>query len=192
MVPLEALTDAATTSTAGPSWTVFVIAVLGSSVVAGLLSAALDNLGTAGGVRRDAYAQVSRVLLRRVEFAYRVRRRVSDEPATLAALTGLGSDIQEELAARKAWVASENHFVAAVLDEVCAAIDTEVRTATEEAWRSPPVTSPADMNLGEWGPRGHSAHLDRLQRAVATRFGWRRLVPTKVWEWNDARARGRA
>lgn len=163
-----------------PSWIPLVLALLGSSVLGGFVTAVLGNVRASANDRRDWYARASAVLLRRVEFAYRVRRRTSDDQTVLASLSALGSEIQEELALCRAWIASESRAVAEVFDEVCAAIDTEVRPATEEAWRSHPVSAPSEMNLGGWGPRDHHGQIVRLQRAVSWRFGVSRLVPAVV------------
>jgi hypothetical protein len=38
------------------------------------------------------------------------------------------------------------------------------------------VTTGADMNLGDWGPRDLLPTILRLQNAIACRFGWRRAA----------------
>lgn len=187
MVPLEVI-SAAEPAAAWPSWSVFLIAVLSSSVVGAALSSILSNINAAAATRREHYAKVYKVLIRRVEFAYRVRRRVSDDPEVLAELSRLGSDIQEDLAWCLAWVTTESTAVAHVLREVCDAINQEVGPTTCEAWNLPPTSGPTGMNLGDWGPRNHREPLAKLQNEIRFRFGWRRIVPRSLyWRWRSTR-----
>lgn len=170
-------------ATASPAWTQFLLAVLGSSVAGGLLTTALGSLRASAEVRRDGYARATRVLVRRAEYAYRVRRRTSDDPATLAELTHLGSEIQEELAWCRAWVAAESTAVSEVFDDVCSEISQEASTWLREAWNLPPVNCPAEMNLGGWGPRAGRDQITCFQSATRFRFGWRRTIPTWIVKW---------
>jgi hypothetical protein len=64
-----------------------------------LITAGIAGLRDAAAKRRDGYASAMKALVARTEFPYRVRRRSSDSPETLTALTQLGNDIQEQLAA---------------------------------------------------------------------------------------------
>lgn len=188
MVPLEVISAAEMATAAGPTWSVFLAAILGSSVVGAAVSTLLSNVNAAAATRREHYAKVHKVLIRRVEFAYRVRRRVSDDPEVLAELSRLGSDIQEDLAWCLAWVTTESTAVARVLSEVCDAINHEVGPATCEAWNLPPTSGPAGMNLGDWGPRNHREPLAKLQNEIRFRFGWRRAVPHRLrWWWRSVR-----
>ncbi|WP_129590770.1 hypothetical protein [Sanguibacter massiliensis] len=172
-----AATEAAAAS---PAWSQLLLAVLGSSVAGGLLTTALGSLRASAEVRRDGYARATSVLVRRTEYAYRVRRRTSDDPATLAELTHLGSEIQEELAWCRAWVAAESAAVSAVFDGVCSEISQEASAWLREAWTLPPVSRPTEMNLGEWGPRAGRDQIARFQSATRFRFGWRRTIPAWI------------
>jgi hypothetical protein len=185
------MTPDLTAASSQPLWMTLGLAVLGTSALAAIITAVVGNLRTAAGQRREGYAKASKVLLRRVEFAYRIRRRVSDEPEVLQALAALGSDIQEELAWCRAWIRTENRTVARVFEEVCQAIDAEVADWTSDAWQLPPITEAESMNLGQWGPRNHNKHIARLQEAASWRFGISRAVPARprLWWW---RRRARA
>jgi hypothetical protein len=154
---------------------------LSSSVVGGLVSAGLGSLRSSADARREGYAETSRVLIARVEFAYRVRRRTSDDPEVLAELSRIGSDIQERLAARRAWVAGENRTMARILDDVCASVSAASGQWTSDAWTRAPVTAPEQMNLGDWGPKTAEQELNRFRKATSFRFGLRRLVPSWFW-----------
>ncbi|HEY6935142.1 MAG TPA: hypothetical protein VI452_17205, partial [Marmoricola sp.] len=92
-------------------WVVVALTLLGSSVVAGLITSVLGNVRTAATARREGYAKAVRTLIARGEYPYRVRRRVSDDPEVLAALVERGHDLQEQLAACRTWVASEHRVI---------------------------------------------------------------------------------
>lgn len=182
MGPAQALgVAAAATTSATPSWTILVTLVLSSSVVGGLISAGLGSLRSSAEARREGYAETSRVLIARVEFAYRVRRRTSDDPAVLAELSRIGSDIQERLAAQRGWVAGESRTMAMILDDVCSNVSAESGQWTSDAWKCAPVTVPEQMNLGDWGQKSAEQALNRFRSATGYRFGVRRFVPPWVW-----------
>lgn len=162
-------------------WLAVAVAVLGSSVVAGLVTNLLSNLRASASSRRDGYANAVRSLIARAEYPYRVRRRISDDPEVLAGLVGRGHDLQEQLAACRTWVSSENRAVGAIFESALAAIDATVNPNTADAWNQPPITTAAGMNLAGWGPGDRWPHLASLERAIAYRFGWRRLLP--AWWW---------
>jgi hypothetical protein len=162
-------------------WVVVALALLGSSVVAGLITSVLGNLRAAATARREGYANAVRSLIARAEYPYRVRRRVSDEPDVLAGLVVRGHDLQEQLAACRTWVASEHRVLGAMFEKALADIDATVKQATGDAWNEAPTTTAAGMNLNGWGPGDQWPHLVALERAIAYRFGWRRLLPRRLW-----------
>ncbi|TDC46590.1 hypothetical protein E1212_26505 [Jiangella ureilytica] len=157
------------------------LTLLGSSVIAGLITSVLGNLRAAAAARREGYANAVRSLIARGEYPYRVRRRVSDEPDVLAALVGRGHDLQEQLAACRTWVNSEHRALGELFDKALADIDANVKQATADAWNQAPMATASGMNLNGWGPGDQRPHLARLERAIAYRFGWRRLLPRKLW-----------
>ena len=178
-------TDAAAASNDGSStnvWVVIALTLLGSSVVAGLITSVLGNLRTAATTRREGYANAVRSLIARAEYPYRVRRRVSDDPDVLADLVGRGHDLQEQLAACRTWVASEHRVLGSMFEKALADIDATVKQATGDAWKQTPITTAAGMNLNGWGPGDQWTHVAKLERAIAFRFGWRRLVPSRIWK----------
>jgi hypothetical protein len=150
--------------------------LLGSTLLAGLFTTALGNARTVAAARRDRYAQVVRVLVAWAEYPYRIRRRTNDEPQTLAALAERGHTLQEQMAESRAWVAGESSALSKVLDGCLADVTQLVGPACSDAWRQPPINTPADMVLGSFGPRGLPEIISRMERAVAYRFGIRRLM----------------
>lgn len=149
-------------------------------VVAALTAAAtlmLTRASDAVNRRRDRYAQAFETLVAWIEFPYRVRRRTSDDAATLAALAAVGHALQERMACHQAWIATENSAVAAQYSETRASVGGAVGSAIVEAWTLGPVDNPAGMNLGDWGPGPACADaMTAFQRAIENRFGVRRFT----------------
>lgn len=170
-----------TAQNATNAWLVVAVTLLGSSVVAGLLTSVLGNLRTVAVARREGYANAVRVLIARAEYPYRVRRRVSDDPDVLAELATRGNDLQEQLAACRTWVRSEHRVVGVIFEKALADIDSNVGPACMDAWTRAPIADAAGMNLAGWGPADPWQHLEKLERAIAYRFGWRRLIPGRLW-----------
>lgn len=164
-------------------WWAAVLALLGSSVVGGLITASAAQLRASATARREGYAQAVKTLIARHEYAYRVRRRTSDAAEVLQALAQRGNDLQEQLGACRTWVSAESAAVGQVYDAVLREIDQTVSPATTDAWNQPPITTATDMNLSGWnGPDDPWPRLLTLQKAIAFRFGWRRLVPAWLWQ----------
>lgn len=177
------VTAAAATAGGTPVWAVVVIAILGSSLIGTLITTTLTGLrGNAAG-RRDGYAAAVRALVAWWEYPYRIRRRTSDDAATLSALASLGHDLQEQLAHHRGWVAAESAVLSRVYDEALAKAVTPVATACREAWKQPPVSSASDMNLSGFGPGDVNGLVQAVQCAVIYRFGWRRLFPDWWRTW---------
>jgi hypothetical protein len=164
------------TSTGALSVTVLV-AVLGSSVLATIVTTVMTGLRATSSVRRDSYAAAVEAVVAWCEYPYRIRRRTDDEPATLAGLANLGHDLQERLARHRAWVSAENSAVGQVFDQVITAVRVPVGRASAEAWNTSPVTTAQGMNVTPFGPGDLSQDLNRLNVAVAYRFGVRRFMP---------------
>jgi hypothetical protein len=162
-------------------WVIVGLTLLGSSVIAGLVTTVLGNLRAAATARREGYARAVKSLIARSEYPYRVRRRTSDEPEVLAALVERGHDLQEQIAACRTWVTSEHHALGALFEQALSRIDAEAGPFTSQAWKSDPIATAAGMNLNGWGPGDQWPSLLALERAIAYRFGWRRLLPSRFW-----------
>lgn len=169
------LTAPAATS---PTMTAVLILVLGSSVVAAALGHVLTGLRTGATIRRDRYAAAVKLLVARIEYPYRIRRRTSDEPEVLTTLTAAGHDLQESLAETRAWIATESTVLSEVFDNCLTQLDAAFKQACADAWNAAPVTTAAGMNLGGFG-MGNQQHVaTAMERALAYRFGLRRLIPS--------------
>ena len=161
-------------------WPAIVTLVLGSSLVTLVVGKLMDRGASAASARREGYARAARALVAWHEYPYRIRRRTSDDADTLAALANVGHDLQEELAAVHAWVVADAPWVAEVFANVRKGLDSKVGSCCKEAWEAGRVNGPAGMNLGGWGPAGADDALTSLHKAVAWRFGWRRLCPGSI------------
>lgn len=156
------------------------------SLITAVGTQVITRLSEAAASRRDRYAKLVATLVAWIEFPYRVRRRVDDEPATLASLVSIGHDLQERLAADQAWVFAENRHVGRVYLEIRRSINEVVGHAITEAWHSPPASLPVDMVLGNWGPNAATGtHLLRLEESIGKRFGWRRARGAVVAAWKS-------
>jgi hypothetical protein len=171
------------TRTVGVPLTVAVIALVGSLTVAAIAQV-VSRCADANARRRDGYASVLRTLVAYAEYPWRIRRRTSDEAEDLRRLAEHGHKLQEDLAYNRAWVQAEKPWVAETLAAVQAHLAVTVGMYANQAWHLPPITSAADMALSTWGPTDAREHLVHLERAIAWRFGWRRLVAAAWWRPN--------
>lgn len=161
-------------------WGAILTLLIGSSLVTTILTHVLTGRSTAAQSRRRGYADALAALVAWYEYPYRIKRRASDEPTVLAGLVDRGHDLQERLAATHMWVRSDSTWVGEVFNDVRWQMDREVGPLCKDAWHAPPVSSAADMALGEWGPGSLDELVARFENAVAWRFGWRRLVPVFI------------
>ncbi|MBF6543412.1 hypothetical protein [Nocardia brasiliensis] len=162
-----------------PSYLTIATLVLSSSVVGGLITAAVTGMRDAASKRRDGYATAVKALVARAEYPYRVRRRPDDKPTTLAELTTLGHDIQEQIAGARIWIQTENSRLATIFNDRLAKIDARVGPATSDAWQQPPISRAGQMVLAGWGPGNQDEHICGFGEVVRWRFGWRRFVPKR-------------
>lgn len=163
-------------TTAQTSLIAAAISLLGIIVTAAL-GAALGRWAEATNRRRAQYADAVAALVAWAEYPYRIRRRTSDDPAELGRLRDLGHDLQERLRSNHTWMTTENATGGNTYRKVWQLISAQTAPAAKDAWNHPPVTSAAGMNLNGWGPGDPSDVLDLLQHVIATRFGYRRVMP---------------
>lgn len=166
-----------------PTWSTLAITILGSTVLATLVTTLVAGLRSSSAVRRDGYAAAVEAVVAWFEFPYRVRRRTADTPEALATLAGLGHDLQERLAGRLAWVAAEHGVLSDVFDTVLNTIRPPVSASVTDAWSSPALSAPHEMNVGPFGPGDLQPEIVKLHRAISYRFGMRRLLPSFVIRW---------
>ncbi len=158
---------------------VLAVSILVPVAIAGLIAiinALLAQVSQATNHRRESYASAVRTLVAWIEFPYRVRRRVDDEPGTLKDLADQGHTLQEQLEYNRAWIISESPRVAVVYSGVLERINSVVGPAVSDAWKNVPVSSSSGMVLGSVMDRNSCTDaLVELEAAIAHRFGWRRF-----------------
>lgn len=159
----------------GTVMTIIVIPAVAAGLSA-IITLAVTRASDAASKRREGYAQAVSTLVAWVELPYRIRRRVDDQPATLACLANIGHDLQERLATHEAWIAGEHPELASAYRDVRTALGRPIGEAAAEAWNTAPVATAAGMNIGLWGPAaGAKQHIATFQAAVENRFGWQRV-----------------
>ena len=163
-------------ATANSFGLVEVLALVITPMAATLLTLVITRAYEATNHRRDRYAQAVQTIAAWAEFPYRIRRRVNDDPSTLAALANLGHDLQERMAYQRARFATEHRRLALAFDEARDQISGVVGPANREAWQSRPISSATEMNLGGWGPaRECEAAILHLQVEIQRHFRLLRL-----------------
>lgn len=154
-----------------------VVLALVVAIIAHAITSHLDRAAARRDERRVRYAEAVSTLVAWAEFPYRVRRRTSDTPETLAGLTSIGHDLQEKLACHEAWIAGDDPTVAVAYLQARDKLAPVVAEALENAWTSPPISDPAEMVLGRWGPGPTIQEtLDPLEQAI-------RKGTKSIWGW---------
>jgi hypothetical protein len=171
------MTLVASAAGSNPSWSAVAVTILGSTVLATLVTTVVTGLRSSSAARREGYASAVEAVVAWFEFPYRVRRRTSDAPDALGNLASFGHDLQQQLAGRLAWVAAENNVLSDVFDTVLEGARPRVGTSLIEAWNTTAVSAGPEMNVSPFGPGDVRPELVSLHRAIAHRFGLRRLLP---------------
>lgn len=154
-----------------------IVVALVLAIVGHAITSHLDRAAAIRDERRVRYAEAVSTLVAWAEFPYRVRRRTSNTPETLADLASIGHDLQEKLARHESWIAADDPTVAIAYLVARGKLGSAVAEALETAWRSSPIGDAAEMVLGRWGP-GPTVQetLDPLQQAI-------RKTTKRIWRW---------
>jgi hypothetical protein len=124
------------------------VAVLGSGVVVAVVTAYLNSRQIVVERKRKACADALSDVMAWLEAPYLIRRRTSDEAATLAAIRDELREIQQRLNFHEAWLRFEAPHAFESFSALLLAVRNEIREPIQEAWRSPPTTTAGGMNLG--------------------------------------------
>jgi hypothetical protein len=152
------------------------LAIIGSGLLAALIGAIMTNLRANAETRRSRYAQAVKSLVSWAEYPYRIRRRVDDEPTTLANLAETGHRLQEQLAESRAWVTAEHQVAGLIYVKCLHAVRSNAGPACSKAWCAGPADTPEKMVLGDIGVGSPETAIVVLERAITFRFGLRRLI----------------
>ena len=154
---------------------------LAATVGGAAVTFALGRLAETREKRRDGYASATRELVAWAEYPYRIRRRPDDTPDVRSALANVGHTHQECLRYRETWIRTENRWVANIFEGVRRDLGATLGASCNDAWNTRPIADAKGMVLGGWGPQGVDDQISRFERAVAFRFGWRRLPALIGW-----------
>jgi hypothetical protein len=154
--------------------------LLGSTVIAALMTAIITSIRSAAAARRERYSDATAHLAAWTEFPFRVRRRTSDAAATLTALADVGHQLQEASARHRGWVAGESRAISGLYDAWLTELQRRTSEPLRQAWESTKVSKPASMNLDGFGPGSAHDALCAIETALAYRFGWRRMLPNRL------------
>lgn len=150
------------------------IATVAGGLLVALIGHVLGGFSNRAEGRRARYAEMTRTLVAYSEIPYRIRRRTSDAPDTLAQLTSLIHDVQERLEQYQSYLGTEARWLArAHADAVCA-IKAATATSIADAWNRPPIKTAAGMMLNGWGPGSLEEQRRIFTRHLRWRFGLRR------------------
>jgi hypothetical protein len=170
-------TGAAVKTANSINWVPVLGVLLGSGVVSVLVGVVASSFLAAAETRRQGYAAAVGAVLAWAEYPYRIRRRTSDDAATLTTLANLGHDLQERRARCLAWVAGENTAVYEVFLLNMKHLDATLGPLAGDAWNTPPVTAGSGMVLSGWGAgRLPQETVERLGCVIGFRTGWRRWI----------------
>lgn len=175
---VEPAADPADTAGSAPWWLKAVGAIAALLLSSSAVAAAFGAVRAGAAARRQEYTAAARTLTAWAEYPYRIRRRTSDRPETLAALADRGHDLQEQMADRQAWCSAEHPLLGRVYEHLRSQLASNINSAIEQAWQASPVTTPAQMLLGTSFPVDTRAGelLACFNACVRERFGWRRLL----------------
>ena len=147
-----------------------------AAVLVVLLKFAMDASAGLSQRRRERYAELVAALVAWAELPFRIRRRISDEPAVRAELAAQVHQLQERLVVGGAELAAECTWLSKRFDASLATIKSVTAPFLADAWQSAPIDSPEGMNLSGWGPVGSEDIVRAWRSELRWRFGWRRLV----------------
>ncbi|MEU7383207.1 hypothetical protein AB0A91_25050 [Streptomyces sp. NPDC042207] len=84
------------------------------------------------------------------------------------------------MAEARAWIAAESRLISEVFDNCLTELDQPFKQACQQAWSSPAVNGPGQMNLNGFGPGNQQGLISRMEHAIGYRFGLRRLLPAPL------------
>lgn len=148
------------------------------ALVAGSIGGLVGRLNVTAERRREHYAEAVAALVAWCEYPYVIRRRTSDDPATLERIANTGHELQERIARAQTWVGTEHPKMGEAYRRLVRSVKGQVGPIIEEAWRCEPVASAEDMVLNGWGREQCSDAMEQIEQfgtSASRRFGSRRL-----------------
>ena len=149
------------------------IAVAAISVLGALIVYFLTQRAAAHSRKREACASAIADALQWLEIPYRIRRRVDDQPETIAAITGHIHGLQESILFHLSWLRVELPAAHDEYHQLVTAVKTGTGKVIQESWESAPAHDPKNQNLGPivYDRSRIDVHLERLTNIIRQRFG---------------------
>lgn len=158
-------------------------ATVAAAAIAAFGAVLIHFLGQRKAVRdrkRDIAARGMADALAWLELPFRVRRRVNDEPATVAALADRMHSLQESLLFHLSWLRVELPGAYEAFQALVASAKDCAASPLSAAWDTPPASTPSAMNIGDLGI-DRSAVNPQIEHFAATVRRelalWRLFVP---------------
>lgn len=156
-------------------------ATIATAAIAALVAIFIHFLGQRKTVRdrkRETCAQALTHALAWMELPYRIRRRVDDNPQTLSALADRAHDLQESLLFHLSWLEVEMPQTYTPYRDLVSAVRSASEAAIVAAWEAAPVSSPAQMNIGDLGINRSEVdqRVSELVQQVRRELSLRRLL----------------
>lgn len=150
-------------------WAVFVPLLVAAAT---LWHTQRQVLAKRDGERRDHLAvEYGRALADAVawlEMPYRVARRTSNSPETLAALVEKFHALQERIEHNLRWLQLDSRAVGDAYEQLVASVKRNAEDDIQAAWERDPITEPAAMNIGSIFTANVDAERDAYVAAVRT------------------------
>jgi hypothetical protein len=127
---------------------------------------ALRAAAAAQDRKREMCARALADALAWLELPYRIRRRKDDSPETLALLAGHAHSLQEKLLFHSAWLCIELPSTAPLYHTLLQSVRAIAQEPLKEAWCSPAIAHPEQMNLGSLVPPPPADQITAFCQAV--------------------------
>jgi hypothetical protein len=113
-----------------------------------------------------AYARALADAIAWTELPYRVARRTSDTPETLAVLVDRFHDLQERIEHHLRWLQLDSASVGAAYEQLVKSVKSRTESDIRAAWQRPPITTAAGMNIGPVSTIDISDEREKFMAAV--------------------------
>ena len=127
--------------------------------------------------KRKSCAQAIADALQWLELPYRIRRRPNDAAETLSSLAERTNNLREQQEFHEKWLRIEMPGSAQKYGRLVKEVRAAAGTAIADAWRTGPVKSAGDMNIGELDiSRGRVEQaVEEFSSAVVKELSWWRV-----------------
>lgn len=105
-----------------------------------------------------------------------IRRRTSNDSATIERLVAYIQSLQHQLNIDHAELRADCRWLATCRDDAQRAIQEAAKPFIVEAWGLPPVTTTTELVMGNWGPTEARTSVEAFVDHLRWRFGWRRML----------------